>query len=218
MNDGEYSDIVQSLGNVRAAIMGKELTDVGWDLRDELLSLQEILATVATVVYQRFSTRTNARDALAADLKEIGEAVDAAGGSSLVATPAFIAEQAKALAAYRAFADSLSLEGHKSHAEALQTLKSNTASLADDRESRDAIIELVKTSVECWFLSAPPAIRAWMAGVVFTRFARERHNASFQMPGKYDGSIDEGCRKLLRQEHEALGELLAAIKAHGEGK
>lgn len=52
MTTAQYSDIVQALGNVRANVMNKEMTDDGWDLRDELLALQQALALLARVVYE----------------------------------------------------------------------------------------------------------------------------------------------------------------------
>jgi hypothetical protein len=52
MTNSQYSDLVQAAGNIRAAIMQKEMGDDGWDLRDEMLALQELVSQLATVVYQ----------------------------------------------------------------------------------------------------------------------------------------------------------------------
>jgi predicted RNA-binding protein with EMAP domain len=52
MKNAQYSDLVQAAGDIRAAIMTKEMGDEGWDLRDEVLALQELVSQLATVVYQ----------------------------------------------------------------------------------------------------------------------------------------------------------------------
>jgi hypothetical protein len=52
MTNAQYSDLVQAAGNIRATIMQKEMGDEGWDLRDEVLALQELVSQLATAVYQ----------------------------------------------------------------------------------------------------------------------------------------------------------------------
>lgn len=50
MNEKEYSSIVASLEDVRDSLMRKEIGDDGWDLRDELLELRSIVATLVYVL------------------------------------------------------------------------------------------------------------------------------------------------------------------------
>jgi hypothetical protein len=52
MTKAQYAEIGESLSNVQNAIMQKEIGDDGWDLRDELLALKEVVADLAMIVYQ----------------------------------------------------------------------------------------------------------------------------------------------------------------------
>lgn len=44
------STLLNKLEDVRDRIMRMELSDVGWDLRDELLDLRDVLASVVVAV------------------------------------------------------------------------------------------------------------------------------------------------------------------------
>lgn len=68
-------------------------------------------------------------------------------------------------------------------------------------------------SISEWYRNAPKDIREWMETPVFRQFAREQHQASFQTIGAYDGAMSEECKKLLRRQYEAIGELRAAISS-----
>jgi hypothetical protein len=52
MKHEQYAAINESLGSVHSAIMKKEMGDDGWDLRDELLALTEVVSDLAMAVYQ----------------------------------------------------------------------------------------------------------------------------------------------------------------------
>ena len=52
MTKAQYTEICESLSTVHNAIMRKEMSDDGWDLRDELLALKEAVADLAMIVYQ----------------------------------------------------------------------------------------------------------------------------------------------------------------------
>lgn len=52
MTNAQYSDICQSMRDVRDAVMRKEMDDIGWDLRGELLALQAVVSQLAAAVYE----------------------------------------------------------------------------------------------------------------------------------------------------------------------
>lgn len=52
MTNAQYSDLVQAAGKIRSAVLNKEMGDDGWDLRDELLALQELVSQLATAIHQ----------------------------------------------------------------------------------------------------------------------------------------------------------------------
>jgi hypothetical protein len=52
MHKTQYAMLNESLGAVHNSIMRKEMGDDGWDLRDELLALKEVVSELAMLVYQ----------------------------------------------------------------------------------------------------------------------------------------------------------------------
>ena len=66
-----------------------------------------------------------------------------------------------------------------------------------------------------WYRSAPPGIAAWMDGVVFRNFVRDEHAASFRMIGVYDGAMSEECKRMFREQYEAIGALRIAMAPPG---
>lgn len=46
MNEKQHAEIVEALDDLRDSIMRKELGDDGWDLRDELLVMQQIISAL----------------------------------------------------------------------------------------------------------------------------------------------------------------------------
>lgn len=51
MTDKQHAEIIRALADVRAALMTKEMTDDGWDLRDEMLALTEAVSNLAVAVH-----------------------------------------------------------------------------------------------------------------------------------------------------------------------
>lgn len=62
MKHEQYAAINESLGAVHSAIMRKEMADIGWDLRDELLALKEVVSDLAMAIYQSHYDRDRHAD------------------------------------------------------------------------------------------------------------------------------------------------------------
>lgn len=53
MSESKYDTLIEKLVDTRHAIMSKEIdADVGWDLRDEVIALQEVLSALTQIVYE----------------------------------------------------------------------------------------------------------------------------------------------------------------------
>lgn len=47
--------------------------------------------------------------------------------------------------------------------------------------------------------------------VPMQNFIRERHRITFQMQGRFDGSMGDGCKALFAEEYKTLSELIELI-------
>lgn len=66
--------------------------------------------------------------------------------------------------------------------------------------------------VRQWVKQAPPTIRQALQSVPMMNSIRQLRNARFQMPGAYDGAMGEDCKKMMREEYEALDEFVKALE------
>ena len=63
-----------------------------------------------------------------------------------------------------------------------------------------------------WIRSAPEEIRECLLSAHLMCFLKERRSEAFQMQGRFDGDMSDGCKKLFAKEYETLTAILEELE------